>query len=397
MGNMPRLVSLAILLLLIVILGITFFKVVAPFLLPLFLAAMTAIVCRPLFDLFLRATHQQIPAAAGLTTATLLLGLLIPLSLATLAASWQLYRFATVIDLKEMQNSVQVAVDWLNQYRAPEEQLTSAEIMKNLSVWFKQSMTEIGDKSLSIGSAAGKTWGALTGAVGFLVTLGIGLVMYSLGLYFFLADGTRLIQSTQLLIPVNAAYQQRLVEEFSKSVRSVVMATFLAALGQGVATTLAIGVLGFHHLFALGALATFLALIPLLGTWMVWVPCAIWLFLHNHIAACVGLSLYCLLFVGFLDNLIRTYVLNSNVKLHPLLAFISVLGGIHVMGLWGVFIGPIVACCLYALIKIFNEELAQLSRERQPVAVSNATPNAEPEPEVVPVNLPVPPAADAVL
>ena len=53
----------------------------------------------------------------------------------------------------------------------------------------------------------------------------------------------------------------------------------------------------------------------------------------------------------------RLYVLNSDVKLHPLLAFISVLGGLQWLGLWGVFIGPVVASCLHALIEIFNTEL----------------------------------------
>jgi hypothetical protein len=53
------------------------------------------------------------------------------------------------------------------------------------------------------------------------------------------------------------------------------------------------------------------------------------------------------------------------VKLHPLLAFVSVLGGIQVMGLWGIFIGPIVASCLHALIKIFNTELVAFSEEKQ--------------------------------
>jgi hypothetical protein len=65
-----------------------------------------------------------------------------------------------------------------------------------------------------------------------------------------------------------------------------------------------------------------------------------------------------------LDNVIRTYVLNSDAKLHPLLAFVSVLGGLQSMGLWGVFIGPIIASCLHALVQIFNTELQELSHEK---------------------------------
>ncbi|SFI01078.1 AI-2E family transporter [Planctomicrobium piriforme] len=374
MRNMPRLVSLAVLLLLIVILGITFYKVIAPFVLPLFLAAMTAIVAQPLFRYFLNRSGNRLALASGLTTFTLMAAVLVPLITATAIASLQLYTFASETDAESIQKIVEQGVETVNRFRPEGEKLTSKEISQHVSTWFKSSMTEIGDKSL--GRAAGTTWGALTGAVGFLVAIAIGLIMFTIALYFFLADGPRLVESSKSLIPVDTAYQEELIDDFAKVVRTVVIATFLAAIGQGLATTLAIGVLGFHHLFALGALATFTALIPLMGTSLVWVPCAAWLFMHNRTTEGVILVLYCTLFVGFLDNLIRTYVLNSNVKLHPLLAFISVLGGIHAMGLWGVFIGPIVACCLYALIKIFNTELTEFTRERQEAETPGVTVSA---------------------
>jgi hypothetical protein len=70
------------------------------------------------------------------------------------------------------------------------------------------------------------------------------------------------------------------------------------------------------------------------------------------------------LVIGTADNVIRTFVLQADAKLHPLLAFVSVLGGVQVMGLWGIFVGPIVASCLQALVTIFNSELKELSKEK---------------------------------
>ena len=64
---------------------------------------------------------------------------------------------------------------------------------------------------------------------------------------------------------------------------------------------------------------------------------------------------------------------NTDTKLHPLLALVSVLGGIQTLGLWGVFIGPIVASCLYALVRIFNTELFALSRERFGMALGEGS------------------------
>jgi hypothetical protein len=86
--------------------------------------------------------------------------------------------------------------------------------------------------------------------------------------------------------------------------------------------------------------------------------------------------LYGLVFVSTLDNVIRTYVLQSNARLHPLLAFVSVLGGLQVMGLWGVFIGPMVASCLHALVQIFNGELQAFSIQRLAALAGGSTSRA---------------------
>jgi len=361
-----RIVSLAVLLVLIVLLGGTFFRVLAPFFLPLFLAAMAAIVCQPIYRYCLKRTGNRSTVAAGLATAAILSAGLVPILVAILLSSLQLYSFASDLDRESVEPVLKNVVNWgveqANPYLPIENQLDASRVTADFSNWLRHSLTALGDKSL--GNAAGTTLGMLRGAAGFVLKIIIGLVMFSIALFYFFADGNRLIQAGETMIPVSINYQRELLEEFCKAVRSVVIATFLAALAQGLATTIAIGILGFHHLMALFALATFAALIPVAGTWLVWLPCTIWLFAHDHPMQATGLALYCIIFVGLIDNFIRTYVLNSSTKLHPLLALVSVLGGIQVMGLWGVFIGPIVACCLHALVKVFNEELQQLARER---------------------------------
>ncbi len=147
-------------------------------------------------------------------------------------------------------------------------------------------------------------------------------------------------------------------------VRAVVLATFLAAMGQGLTTAVALYIVGFDHFILFLILATITSLVPLAGSWLVWVPCASWLMYQGHWGSAIFLIAIGTLVVGTMDNVIRTYVLQSDAKLHPLLAFVSVLGGLQMMGLWGVFIGPIVASCLHALVQIFNAELKAFSQEK---------------------------------
>ena len=233
----------------------------------------------------------------------------------------------------------------------------------------RESLTGIGDRSLgSLGQTVSTTVSKTVDIVGQLlsatVAILVALTIYVISLYYFLADGPELLSAAEALIPVHVDYQRDLLNEFAKAVRSVVLATFMAAIAQGVATTVALEVLGFGHLLVILILSIVLSLIPLAGAWLVWAPFAISLFASGHWIQGTLLTVYGLVVVGMLDNVVRAYVLNSDTKLHPLLALVSVLGGIQTMGLWGIFIGPIVASCLYALIRIFNTELFALSRER---------------------------------
>lgn len=371
MLQMPRLVSLILMATLIVVLGITFFQVIAPFLMPLFLAAVLAMLCQPLYGRLLSWTKQRRALAAAITTAILLTIVLVPMSLGTVSAAKQLFRITNTklnastmrLVLKRIEES-QWAQDALNKYgEISGEPVTFEEIEKQLDSQIGVIAKSLAEKTLGF---AGSTLSFVGGAVSVLVST----LTFVIAFYYFLADGPALIEGGINLIPVHREYQKQLILQFEQAVRAVVSATFAAALGQGLATAAGMYVAGYHHFFLVTILGTLTALIPLLGTWLVWGPYVIWLMVRGPELGgpdwwSAGLlAIYGTVFVGLLDNAIRTYVLHSNVKLHPLLAFVSVLGGLEVLGLWGVFIGPIVACCLHALVKIFNTELVAFSVAR---------------------------------
>jgi len=376
---MARLVSLIVLTVIIVFLGITFFQVIAPFLLPLFLAGVSALLCQPVYHYFLEKVSGRNHWAAGLTVAAVLAMILVPLSVTTFVATVELY--AVVADNLEPR-------EWKTAYRelrekvdtdgwidsgferfnpAPTDELDREE-WETKRIKFRDDVTTKfrTNTKAALDSLIDRTLGYAASTFDFLGRLlagVIGLMMFIIALYYFLADGPVLLQAARELIPVHQDYQQELIHRFNGVIRAVVLATFAAALGQGVATG---AMLYFFvgHFFLLSVVATLTALVPLVGTWLVWGPIAIWMAVEGHWGSALFISIYGSVFVGTLDNVIRTYVLHSDAKLHPLLAFVSVLGGLQVMGLWGIFVGPTVASCLHALIQIFNTELKAFSEEK---------------------------------
>ncbi len=390
---MARIVSLSILSTLIVILGLTFFRVLAPFVLPLFLAGVTTLLVQPIFQKLIVRLKGRVNLAAGVLSVGVLLAILIPLTVGTLLASLELYTIAnTVTDeqfIQKQTKSIQViagdfdsyidrSVEFANSYLPADRKADKEQARAMVRVKLRESLTGIGDRSLGmLGQTVTTTVSKTVDIVGMLlsttVAVIIGLTIYVIALYYFLADGPALLASAETLIPVHVDYQRELLNEFAKAVRSVVLATFMAAIAQGIATTVALEMFGFGHLFAILILSMVFSLIPLAGAWIVWAPFAIGLFAGGHWIQGLVLTLYGIIVVGMLDNLVRAYVLNTDTKLHPLLALVSVLGGIQTLGLWGVFIGPIVASCLYALMRIFNTEMFALSRERFGLALEEGS------------------------
>lgn len=377
---MVRLVSLSIIFCLILFLGVTFFKVIMPFLLPLFLAAVVAMVSQPLLQYFIKRARGHVRIAAGITTTLIISAIFVPLCVGIFLGSLQL--FTTVVNVLDEANwnktvqtvreKVEVSnvklhqfVEWSNEYlgkeEAAEEGTTDQEQSKVADDFIRKNLqaTLVPIAKRSLGFAA-----STVGMLGTIFSAVIAWIMFVIALYYFLADGYVLVESTQSLIPVHLDYQRQLIDKFQKVVRAVVLGTFLAAIGQGLMTAIALYIVGFEHFFILLILATITSMVPLMGSWIIWGPCAGWLMYQGSWGAAIFLILFGTLVVGTMDNVIRTYILQSDAKLHPLLAFVSVLGGLQMMGLWGVFIGPIVASCLHALVQIFNAELRAFSKEK---------------------------------
>jgi predicted PurR-regulated permease PerM len=423
-ANMPpmaRIVSLSVLTVLIVFLGIMFFQVIAPFLLPLFLAGVLAVLCRPVYRYFLMKTKGRSRLSAGFTTVSVLAVFLIPMLVGTLIASMQLFTLAqdtlggrswkkavrtlrTELEIDSLAKRLQphvagksVPVESVGDngeqpgqgedekqapsQNAPDHSGLQAvdgsdnmdeagsehvdELQAELEAYLKTALKAIARQTMgAAGAVVGAAPGIAVGFLGSVISALVSSLMFVIALYYFLADGPSLLSAAEGLIPVHVDYQRQLLARFEKVVRSVVIATMLAAVVQGLMTGIALSFCGFGHFFILSLVATFAALIPLAGTWLVWGPCALWLAYQGHWGTATLLTLFGAGVIGMIDNAIRTFVLQSGAKLHPLLAFVSVLGGLQAMGLWGVLIGPTVASCLHALIQIFNTELKEFSKSK---------------------------------
>ena len=188
----------------------------------------------------------------------------------------------------------------------------------------------------------------------------IGFAVMIVALYYFLADVPLMIKAFMRISPLDDRYEEQLLNEFATVSRAVVVATLLSAVVQGVLAGIGYFFAGLGSVALLTMLTMLFSLVPFIGGTAVWIPCCLWLLLDGHLTAAIVLAIYCAVIVSAADNLIKPFVLQGQSNLHPLLALLSVLGGVKALGPIGVVVGPMIVAFLQALLRMVQIELEHL-------------------------------------
>jgi len=184
-------------------------------------------------------------------------------------------------------------------------------------------------------------------------------------LNFFLLDGPRMVQAIMNISPLDNRHEAELMLQFDRTSRAVVVATLAAAIAQGLLAGLGFYVVGVQSVFLLTMLTMLLAMIPFLGAASVWFPVVVYVaFFESRPLAGTVLFLYSALIVSTIDNIIKPYILHGQSNLHPLLALLSVIGGVTALGPIGILLGPMLVVFLQTLLKILKDELLSLEQQR---------------------------------
>lgn len=343
-GAVPRFVSFIVLIVIFAVIAGLFFRVMANFILPMFLAVILVIIFAPLHHWFCEKFKGHERWAAGLTTLTILLIFLVPLLAVVSQAANEAFQIyvesgAENLDRRDAAEAMARLIAKVGLDLPPEE--IERIVAARLRQWLAPA-------ALGTTQAVGK----------FLLGLGVMIV----SLYYFLADGPRMIQAIMYLSPLDDRYEEQLIGEFGKISRTVVLATIVSAMVQGILAGIGYAVVGVEAVFLLIVLTTLLAMVPFVGAASVWGATAIWLlFIDQRIGAAIGLALYGSVIVSMADNVIKPFVLHGQSNIHPLLALLSVLGGVQALGPIGIFVGPMVVALLHAVLKMLHLELDAFS------------------------------------
>jgi predicted PurR-regulated permease PerM len=91
------------------------------------------------------------------------------------------------------------------------------------------------------------------------------------------------------------------------------------------------------------------------GAFLVWVPAAIYLAVTGAYLQAVILVVWGVLVIGSIDNFLSPRLVGRRARLHELLIFFSVLGGLEVFGVLGLILGPVTVAVTLALIEMLRQ------------------------------------------
>ncbi len=191
----------------------------------------------------------------------------------------------------------------------------------------------------------------ISGAANFLISL--LLILFTM--FFFFMDGQKMVEKVMYWTPLPNKYDREIFKKFHDVSFSIMLSVFSTAFAQGIVGAIGFLIVGLPALYGGIAMGLF-ALIPYVGTTIIWVPAVIYLFVTGQVWQAIFLLIWALAVISTIDNVMKALLIKGKAKVHPIFVFFSILGGISLFGFWGVIFGPLIISLAITVLHIYELE-----------------------------------------
>ena len=327
---------------------VSFLLVVSGFLGALLWAALAALLFQPLFQRLLARWPGRRNRAAAVTLLIITVAVVIPaLILASLVVNQAAGVYTQMrtgqINFALYFHQVHDALPIRLQRLLDNAGLNTFEqVQARVSQAVSSSASVVARRALSIGA----------NAAAFLLAFGVGLYVA----FFLLRDGEKLGPAVVRTLPLEPAVAERLTAKFVSVVRATVKGSGIVALVQGTLGAVTFWIVGLPAGLLWGMLMAVAALVPAVGPAIIWAPVGVYLLATGAIWQAVVVILSGVLVIGLVDNILRPILVGRDTGIPDWLVLVTTLGGINLIGLSGIVIGPLVAALFITGWQILAEQ-----------------------------------------
>ncbi|PLY11535.1 MAG: AI-2E family transporter [Arcobacter sp.] len=344
-GKRPNKFQQAFILILLFTVLMGFIGMIQEFLIALVLAAIFAGLLYPFYHKILLYLKNKSALAASIVLIISILAVGFPLAALTGMVTNEAIQFS--------QKTTPIVKEILNDEFSISKQLPSwLPLQEKFDSINETLLKKASDATSAIGSWLVSSLSSATkGTAGFLMSLFI--MLYAM--FYFLINGQQLLASLASLLPLSKKDYNELMNRGLMVTKASLKGIVIIGFIQGLLVGLSFWAVGLNGPVFWGSVVFLLSAIPGLGAPVVWVPAVIYLILTGSIAWGIALSVWGIIVVGLVDNLLRPWIVGNDAKLPDLVILISILGGIISFGPVGIIIGPVIAALLDTVLNIYKK------------------------------------------
>lgn len=246
-----------------------------------------------------------------------------------------------VIWVKEFLQANEIAINWIENFDLREQIINLIQNYSSKLFYFSRTL--------------------ISGTGSFLISLAFSIFI----LYFFYLDGPYLASLLAKAIPIKPVHVTRIMNKFIQVIRGLFSGYILVALYQGFVAFILMLIFRVEGAILFSVLLMFASFIPLFGAAIIWAPIGLIMCFTGPIWKGILFLILSAITISFLDNFLRPFFLKERIKVHPLIIFFAILGGIQLFGVNGLLLGPIVIIFFFTILDILsnNETETSLSDE----------------------------------
>lgn len=352
------------------------YQLMVPFLNTIIMGIVFTALCMPLHNKLLHYTKGKDFFAALLTLTIVILVIIIPITAFISALVPQAIASTTAI------------TEWLS-HRDISTLLADEKIQAIVSFLEKNfSFLDINAANLhttilSLSRTAGQfIFQGITDFARNAVGFSFHLLLMLLIMFFLLKDGRKMLKSLRALIPMRPKQQEAILTNLRKVARAVLVGGALVAILQGIVGGVGMAICGLPALFT-GALMAVASFVPIVGTGLVWIPACIYLVITGSYGHAFSLALWCIVLVTNIDTFLRPMFMKNSAGLSPFLLFMSIMGGLKIFGVAGIFYGPLILGFVVVMLSLYGEEYSDMLKGNTEAPIEDMP--VEPAPSLIPV------------
>lgn len=340
---MRKTFSITLMGVLFIILGYLGYLIFEPFLIPIAWAVVFSILFYPPYTFMLKYLRSK--SVASLTMLVAILAIILgPLSYLS-------YLIVQEVRMITVSTDARIVGGVREILHHPFLEHITERVMSLFNITEEELTRAVNENIMHIGQSV---LGSLRRGVAGVITGFLDFLFMTISLFFLLRDGPDFAKKVLGLMPFSDAQKTIIATKLKDIVIATMFGGVVVAMVQGLAGGIAFALLGISSPVLWGCAMAVTAFLPIVGPFIVWIPAAAYLILTGSIVKGIILLIVGAFGISLIDNFLRPAIVGTRTKMHYLILFFTVLGGIKVFGLIGIILGPLVFALLLSLLEAFR-------------------------------------------